>query len=392
MGEAQPQIRSHIGGRFFLVFACNPFSGDCVVSEIRMILGRLTVHVQKNWLKGLFFLWPASVVAQTDLTALDHDMVGPRAQVLVLGTVHLSGLPDGFAPAALQGVLDRLAAFRPEIITIEAESGEECDLALRHAEKYGADYCEAPTAAQNATGLNIPAALAEIERTLKHWPPEPGPAQRRRLASLFLAANDSASAYVQWLQLPHAERRTGDGLDAALVAHMAKIDRSRNENYQIAARLAAQLKLQRVFPVDNHTGDRMQVPDIKTFVRDLEAAWKEGGDALALRKVREDELSRATDLLPLYRYINLPEGLRVLAEANVRPALRSTSAQRYPQMWVAGWETRNLRMVANIRETFREHPDARVLSIVGVSHKPWFDAWLGQLQGVDVVDVQRVLE
>jgi hypothetical protein len=32
------------------------------------------------------------------------------------------------------------------------------------------------------------------------------------------------------------------------------------------------------------------------------------------------------------------------------------------------------------------------LSIVGVSHKPWFDAWLGQLQGVDVVDVRGVLK
>jgi hypothetical protein len=49
-------------------------------------------------------------------------------------------------------------------------------------------------------------------------------------------------------------------------------------------------------------------------------------------------------------------------------------------------------MVANIRETFRERPGARVLSIVGVSHKPWFDAWLGQLQGVDIVDVAGVLK
>lgn len=61
-------------------------------------------------------------------------------------------------------------------------------------------------------------------------------------------------------------------------------------------------------------------------------------------------------------------------------------------MWVAGWETRNLRMVANIRETFRERPSARVLTAVGVSHKPWFDAWLGQLQGADIVDAGGVLK
>lgn len=54
------------------------------------------------------------------------------------------------------------------------------------------------------------------------------------------------------------------------------------------------------------------------------------------------------------------------ADGNVRSALRAGSPEGYPQMWVAGWEIRNLRMVANIRETFRERPGARVLSIVGV--------------------------
>jgi hypothetical protein len=58
---------------------------------------------------------------------------------------------------------------------------------------------------------------------------------------------------------------------------------------------------------------------------------------------------------------------------------------------VGGWEIRNLRMVANIRETFRERPGSRVLVIVGASHKPWFDNWLGQLQGVDIVDVAQLL-
>ncbi|GAC1569039.1 MAG: hypothetical protein NVS3B3_23010 [Aquirhabdus sp.] len=99
-----------------------------------------------------------------------------------------------------------------------------------------------------------------------------------------------------------------------------------------------------------------------------------------------------SDLLPLYRVINDPEGLRIRADVNVGAAMRAKSAEGYPQMWVAGWEIRNLRMVANIRETFRERPGVRVLSIVGVTHKPWFDHWLGQLQGVDIVEVAGVLK
>jgi hypothetical protein len=347
-----------------------------------------------KWIWGLIAAVPiaAQAQAQIDLTTLDRDMVGPRAQVLVLGTVHLRSMPRSFDPAALDGVLDKLAAYRPEIITVEDEPGEECDLALRHPAKYGADYCDAPEAARKATGLDIPGALAEIGRTLKAWPAQPGPAQRRHLAALFLAAHEPASSYVQWLRLPEAERRSGDGLDAALVEQLGKIAKRNNESTQLAARLAARLGLERVHAVDNHTGDNIDVPDTKAFGKALEAAWASDRAELNALEKREDVLKQASDLLPLYRVVNDPNSLRVLAENNVVPSMRSTSPEGYPRMFVGGWEVRNLRMVANIRETFRERPAARVLSIVGASHKPWFDSWLGQLQGVDIVDAQAVLK
>lgn len=345
-----------------------------------------------KWILALSWAFPFVAYAQVDLTRLDRDMGGQRAQILVLGTVHLSSMPAGFNPASLDGVLDRLGAFKPDIITIEAESGEECDLAARHPAKYGPDYCAPTAVAMASTGLDVPAAMAEVDKTLKAWPAQATPVQRRRLAALFMAASDRASAYAQWLQLPEAERRAGDGLNAALVEQLGKLGRRNDESYQIAARLAARLGLPRVHAVDNHTGDRIDVPDIKAFVRSIEAAWAEGGGALKEREKRHAVLSQAPDLLPLYRYINEPEGLRVFAEANVSPAMRAKSAEGYPQIWVGGWEIRNLRMVANIRETFRERPGARVVSIVGVSHKPWFDSWLGQLQGVDIVDVAGVLK
>ncbi|MEY4730448.1 MAG: hypothetical protein RL020_1606 [Pseudomonadota bacterium] len=361
-----------------------------------IISGCATVHQgvpsKSSIVAGASISPPFTAGPRIDLTTLDRDMVGHRAQILVLGTVHLNELPQGFNPASLEGVLNRLAVFRPDIITIETESGEECDLAARHPAKYGTNYCAPTDAAMTATGLDVPAAMAEVDKTLKAWPAQPTPLQRRRLAALFLATNDRASAYVQWLQLPEAERHAGDSLNAALVEMLAEIGKRNNENYQLAARLAAQLRLQRLYAVDNHTGDRIDVPDIKAFVRSIEAAWAASGAALKELVKRQEVLSQAPDLLPLYRDVNNPKGLKALAEANVAAAMRAKSPEGYPQIWVAGWEIRNLRMVANIRETFRERPGARVLSIVGASHKPWFDAWLGQLQGVDTIDVADVLK
>lgn len=346
-----------------------------------------------RWL-ALALLVPAAAQAQVDLTALDRDMTGPRTQVLVLGTTHLSQMPKTFKPESLDPLLDKLAAFAPQIITIEAISGEQCDLAARHPAVYGADYCADTDAAKAATGLDVPAAIAETDKALAAWPAQPTPAQRRRLAALFLAANERASAYVQWLQLPEAERRPGDGLDAALVTMLEQIATRNNENYQIAARLAARLGLPRVYSADDHTGDNLRIADgeAKAFGREIEQAWKAGRSGLDRAEAQEQTLSKATDLLPLYRYINGPDNLRMRAEVNVAAALRAKSARHYPQIWVGGWEIRNLRMVSNIRQTFRERPGVRVLSIVGSSHKPWFDAWLGQMSGVDIVDAEQVLK
>lgn len=345
-----------------------------------------------KWRLILGLALPLAAQAQGSLAGLDRDMAGARSQVLVLGTVHLSQLPKTFNPAALEGVLQRLEKFKPDIITIESLPGEECDLAARQPAKYGPDYCGSTDAAKAATGLDLTAAIAAVRNTLKTWPAQPSPAQRRHLAALFLAANERASAYVQWLQLPAPERRAGDGLDAALVNQLNKLAGNNNEDYQIAARLAARLGLPRVHPVDNHTGDNIEVADVKAFGASIESAWKAGGAALQAQDKRYDATALEADLLPLYRQINQPADLLVRADGNVRAALRAKSPEGYPQMWVAGWEIRNLRMVANIRETFRERPGARVLSIVGVTHKPWFDAWLGQLQGVDIVDVEAVLK
>ncbi len=354
---------------------------------------RLALQRWISWLLPLAVAWPGAAPAQVDLTRLAPGVVGPRSQVLVLGTIHLRAMPATFKPAALDGVLRRLETFKPDIITVELQSGEECDLARRHTQKYGNGFnCPSTEVAQAATGLDIPAAIAEVDKTLKAWPAQPSPAQRRHLAALLLASADTVSAYVQWLRLPEAERHAGDGLDAALVQALERLATRTDETYLIAAHLAARLGLERTHATDNHTGDALEITDEAAFDRAMKAAWSGHGADVRKDRERQQALTEADDLLPLYRFINEPGYLRRLAEANVGPAMRSESPDRYPQRWVGGWETRNLRMVANIRETFRERPGARVLTLVGASHKPWFDSWLSQLQGVDVLDAEALLK
>ncbi|WP_206215814.1 hypothetical protein, partial [Pseudomonas viridiflava] len=100
------------------------------------------------------------------------------------------------------------------------------------------------------------------------------PAQRRHLAAVFLAAGDPASASVQWMQLPAAEQHAGDGLDQALVTWLRAYQDRPNESQQIAARLAAQLGLQRVYPVDDHTGDNIDLGDPAAYGKVIQAQWE----------------------------------------------------------------------------------------------------------------------
>ena len=336
--------------------------------------------------------------AQVDLSTLDDAMAGPRAQVMVLGSVHLAQMEGEFGPEAMEPLLARLAAFAPEIITIEDISGEGCDLMARHPTVYDPEsagrFCSSPDKARTATGLDVPAAIAEVGRTLAGWPSNPTASQRRHLAALFLAANDPASALTQWLQLDDVERRAGDGLDDTLASLLRELETTENESYQIAARVAARLGLQRVYPVDDHTGDAIQIPDaeIEAFGKAIRQAWDSAAAQKQPLRRREAELAESGEILALYRYINRPDVRAIQSDGDFGAALRETSPQHYGQRYVAGWETRNLRMVANIRAAFRDRPGARVLSIVGASHKPWFDSLLGQMQGVEIVDAGRVLQ
>ncbi|MEI2432366.1 DUF5694 domain-containing protein [Lysobacter yananisis] len=334
----------------------------------------------------------APALAQVDLDALSRGSAGPRTQVAVLATTHLSGLPEDYDLKALEPVLERLAAFKPDVIAIEAVSGEGCDHLTRYRELFdGAaeSYCADTEPARKATGLDVHAAVVKARKRYADWPARPTPAQRRSLASVLLAANDRASALAQWLQLPTAERRAGDGLDPALVAQLQRLEtHGRNENYRIGAVLAARLGLQRVHSVDDHSADRITGDAGTGYEAAIKAVWAGYDNPYT---AREKAFIDRGDLIGLYRLMNTPQAQQAAIAADFGAALREASPERYGRQYVAWWETRNLRMAANLREAFGNRPGARVLDIVGASHKAYLDAYLRQMHDVDVVDVGALL-
>lgn len=329
-----------------------------------------------------------------------NEIAGRPAEILVLGTPHLSQLPHQVDPKLFDRLLDRLARFSPQIITVEGLSGEECDTLLRFKLQHGSDtwdtYCWPTDELEKATGLNVSQAQDEADRTLAGWKGSPSPAQRRRLAMLFLAANDRGSAMVQWLRLPQTERHSGDGLTAPMVDILERKGKPLNENYTIAAALAARLGLDRIYEVDDHTADTPldeNSPQGQAYAKAIEGAWK-ARPAPSVR-AKEDRLEAnigsGADILALYRLMNEPETQRATIASDMGRNASFTSPELYGRQYVAWWETRNLRIVANIRSTLQQDPQGRVLSIIGATHKGYLDAYLDMMQDVRLIDAEQVL-
>lgn len=328
------------------------------------------------------------------------EVAGQSAQVLVLATNHLSELPKSTDPRLFDELIDRLARFNPQIITVEGLSGEECETLRRFKPQHGADtwdtYCWPTDEIEKATGLEVSQAQAEVDRTLDTWHAAPTPAERRHVAMLFLAANDRGSAMVQWLRLPAAERHVGDGLTPAMVEILERKGKPLNENYTIAAALAARLGRDRIYEVDDHTADTAfdeKSPAGQAYAKAMQAAWNSKPPP-AVRGA-EDRLAKnlrsGTDVIALYRLMNDPETQRQAIASDMGRAVSYLQAQPFGRQYVAWWETRNLRIAANIRSTLQKNPEARVLSIIGATHKGYLDAYLDMMQDVRIIDAQQFL-
>ncbi|BAK65938.1 hypothetical protein SLG_12630 [Sphingobium sp. SYK-6] len=329
--------------------------------------------------------------------AMDDRPVGEPNQVMVLASPHLSQWRDRLRPEMVEPLLSRLVAWQPTAVATEDNSGLLCDMMRRQPARYEdayRSYCFDPSRAALATGLDVPTANAKAEAMLADWPDNPAPAMRRTLAATFLAAGEPASALVQWLRLPDSQR-IADGILTSELVDLLKARAQRvNETDLIAARVAARAGLERVWSVDDQSTYMGALQDEEAFGKALSRAWD--NDASKARKAQSDALAStitsSDGLLNLYRAFNDPSYAIEAYKSDWGPALADPSPQGYGRRYVAYWETRNLRMVANIREVLGRRAGTRMLAIVGASHKGYYEAYLHQMRDVKLVDIAPVLK
>ena len=183
-------------------------------------------------------------------------------------------------------------------------------------------------------------AATEAERQLATWPTAPTPVQRRHLAMLFLAAGDFGSAMVQWLRLPEAERRAADGLEAEALKFLTRASGRMNESYDVAAVVAARVGLERLYAIDDHTSDTIDLSADPDFGPWQQARY-ERITASALGHRREADEAAVHDgatLLAYYVGMNAPHGQDDGIEADFGGAIADTHPKHFGRQYAAWWE------------------------------------------------------
>ena len=325
----------------------------------------------------------------------------PPTKVMVFGVWHLDAAADSFKVAWLEPVLCRLRTYKPDVILTEAMPGEQVmgldAYAAYHgkAGAYAGPTLEMAKAAQ--TQLQLTAAQALVRADSLAAKGNLSPAQRRQLAVWFVAAAEPFSATVQWLRLPPADRVAQDGISPSLVKRLNRFIDLRSELTSIAARLAADLGLERLYGAGDHASDVVQPAnaDMAAAVA-AELGLKDlfNHRTAAFASIPEDtmKLRSADQVMPVFKWKNSARFGALDADAQWFSMLRSTKMGRAGRQRVAAWEAQNLQMTVAIREATAPIAGGRALLIVGAAHKPFIEAYLRSFTDVEIVSVPALLE
>jgi hypothetical protein len=370
--------------------------------EGRLFFGNLIAIL---WLCSLsvFGVFAQSSLFQKDAKVPPAKISEAEAsQVLVLGTVHLRSYDDDFNHDVLDGLLDVLERYKPDLIGIESlapivvrdmvNSGEANSEILKEYGKRTAEFGKKARASLNVNWFEANAKVGKLLEDIETKGKDTKLNQvRKELVLHFLAANDIYSALLQWSYLPEAMRTNIDGLDADVLDYFSKHIQSPNENISIGINLASKLNHQRIYAINDHR-------DKEDFVKVADALSKELENNEYLKsqpwKALYDELTRiqtkayaSENLLPLYVYLNSEEYVRRDIDSQWQILFKAKLPLGLAQTRTAYWDIRNLGIAANIRRAMALHPGKKMLVVIGASHKGFLDALLAECMDVKVVQL-----
>lgn len=348
----------------------------------------------------LVALHALSVASSVHAEPLPNENGLPPGEIFILGTRHLFDIKDKYDSSILTPLLDRLEKFNPDLIAIEALRGE--DIAAMELRPAWNNEALNPYAwSQRAMGGIAQAELAvdwRMAQTAVVAGVNADESNDSRTDAIlhYLAAYDYFSALLTWYHGSVEFKAAFVEKNGELADHFEKRMESTNEFYSVAVPLAVKLGHDRLYPVDDHfEGGAMEAA-----VENLPGGWDSlmaiYGDIqdhpyIVEGNSRFEAAAEAGDVVPYYRWLNLPEtGIRDEA-FQWDPLMIKENDSRIGSIRLAGWEMRNLRIASHLSELMIANPGKRILFIVGSGHKPILDRLFNTMSWIRVVPSEEVL-
>jgi len=324
----------------------------------------------------------------------------PPGEILILGTRHLSDIKGKYDPSILASLMDHLEQFKPDLIAVEALRGQDIAAMelqpVRHTDALN-PYAYAQRAlggmAQAKLAINWSVAQDAVDAAIVV---EDNEESRTDAVLHYLAAYDYYSALLTWYRGSAEFRAAFSEKNRQIAEEFEKRLESTNEYYSMALPLAAKLGHDRLYPVDDHFDGGTMEAAVQSMPGGWDSMMAIYGDIdkhpyLLEENSRFEAAAEAGDVMPYYRWLNLPEtGLQDEA-FQWDPLIARDIDSRIGSARLAAWEVRNLRMASHLSELMIANPGKRLLFIVGSGHKPILDRLFSGMNWIRVVPAAEVL-
>jgi hypothetical protein len=364
-------------------------------------------------LLGLFFVFDyAKGHTQSKLFSRNTQVPAARipeseaSQVLVLATVHLKSYGENFNHDALEGLLDTLERYNPDLIALESAAplfvrdmfnsgGVNIEIMKDIGGFRASEFGKAARATLDMDWFEAKNRVEELLGEIKTAKKDSEIIRLRKEVVLnFLAKNDLYSALLQWSYLPENERLTCDKLDKKILDFFSENSHDANENVSIGIALARKLNHQRVYAVNDHRDkeDFIKVADrfSELFAENAYLKTQPWKPLLDEMTSRQNEAYEARDLLPFYLWMNSEEYMKKDLNSQWQIMFEAKLPDRLAQTRIAFWDVRNFGIAANIRRALALNPGKKILVIIGATHKIFLDALFRECMDVKVVQLDEV--
>lgn len=348
--------------------------------------------------KGLHISVPENNPIQNLQTLMRDE---EKTKILLLGVPPLSVLSNDFSPLLIERIVKTLSDFNPDVICLDAVSPEEIASNLESLKELNLPLTSKEdlfsiNKIRDKLKINSEIANIELDSLLSIYSNKSDLdlKSRERIIELFLLNFDFYSAALNLKYLPEKEIQKLK-IDAKILVKLKSLLNQSDEKTSIGLRLAHQLKLNRVYSI-NDISDKKKLNKISERLYNemlLSEVYKSHRNEI-LNQVADNKLKEGLnkqDLFDFFLYLNSDSYAITSTNNNWSIYYKMFLDSGLDRTRIGLWEMKNLRVASNIREISANYPSKKILVIIDVSKKVFVEEYLKKMTDIKILGLKDII-